>query len=288
VDNKKFEKTREGSTRGKSNNNNNNNNNNQKSSSSNNNTNNNNNKVVIVAPPQQIPHQIALAAAAVAAKRTPSPVSQQQQQQQSAAQETSANVSPSVAIPALKKRTGVVKQSIPPPVPPRGSPRTKSKLVGVSSSYIHKTQLKSTPNIVVNVDEMNGRRKVEEWLSKIEPLAPQKPFYVPINIVNHSPIDEESIEFQSISKLIETFTSAQQTKSDKVDVGKLSSRKIISDTNFVRNRVDCYNTLDKIQRTNRILMSSESGGTDSGIDISSGIRSFRTKMTRFSNEEEFV
>lgn len=267
---KKCVVTSQGSTRGKSNNN-----NNQKSSSNNNN--NNNNKVVIVAPPQhQIPHQIALAAAAVAAARTPSPISQLQQQS-TTAQATSANVSPSVAIPALKKRTGVVKQSIPPPVPPRGSPRSKSKVVGVSSSsslFLHDK---------IVTDKVNGRRKVEEWLSQIEPMAPQKPFHVS-NIVNLSSIDDDkTIEFQSITKLIETFSSQQSA--DEVDERK--TKKIISDSNFVRNRVDCFNSLDRIRSRN--LMSSD-GGTDSGIDIPIGLRIRRpTTINCYSkNVEEFV
>lgn len=297
-------------------------NNNQKSSvntNNNNNNNTNNNKVVIVATPQQIPHQIALAAAAKAAARTPSPIGVslqqlQQSQQTTSFQYTSVATSSNVAIPQLKKRKGVVKQSVPPPVPPRGSPRSKSNIIGVSSSsftihgiYTKSLSRRSPVNVEMNV---GCRKKVEEWLAKIEPPAPQE---TSLSLYNENIIKcssytfpgrvvDQSVNFKNVGKLIEAFTTSpqqpqRQSKQSNSRISSSSRRnRKISDSSFVRTRIDTYNSLDRYRTTiNRNLMSSD-GGTDSGIDIptTAGLRVCLTNTTsslnrrRHDEEEEFV
>lgn len=214
------------------------NNNNQTSSGS-------NSKVVIVAPPA-----------------TNSSVSQPPQP-------SHAPVSPSVALPALKKRTAIVKQSVPPPVPPRGSPRSKSKSIGVSSSHRKSTidvkQLESLSSL-----EQSGCQKVEKWLLSVEVPAITNP---------------ENFEFKSVRKLAENFTP-QRNSMKKT----LKNRRKVSDSSLVRLRIENYDSLASGRL--RHLMSSDAG-TDSGIDIPARATS-RPSQTlprtfdRFSHDEEFV
>lgn len=205
-------------------------------------------KVVIAAPPA-----------------TKSSVSQQQPQ---------APASPSVALPALKKRTAVVKQSVPPPVPPRGSPRSKSKCIGVSSSRrkstIDVSQLASLSDL-----EESGCQKVKQWLETVE--VPDARSSIP-----------ETVEFKSVKKLAENFTQRDQSvkKSSK-------SRCKVSDLSVVRIRVESYDSLATCRL--RYLKSSDAG-TDSGIDIPARAISQTADTTRkhlqtfgrFSHDEEFV
>lgn len=288
-------------------------NNNQKSSvnaNNNNNNNTNNNKVVIVAPPQQIPHNIALAAAEKAKARTPSPISpslQQLQQQQHSAGASTTNIT----VPVLKKRTGVVKQSVPPPVPPRGSPRSKSNLIGVSSSsfLIHAGTNKSRRNLIVvdDNDEVNVgcRKKVEEWLATIEPLAPQETLSSSSFEENTTRsnrrvvVVDQTVHFKSVGKLAEAFSvpQPQQQRQTRLQSGKRNRK--IADSKFVKSRIDGFNSLDRYSRTtiNRNLMSSD-GGTDSGIDIPTTAAGMRICLTTSSSlnqrchdeeeQEEFV
>lgn len=227
-----------------------NNNNNQSSSASNNNS-----KVVIVAPPA------TLSSVSQTANAGPSP----------------APVSPSVALPALKKRTSIVKQSVPPPVPPRGSPRSKSKLIGVSSSRRCQVKPKST----IDVDrlkslsslEQSGSQKVKKWLESVE-----------------MPIPEE-FEFKSVKLLAESFV----LKGD--DAKRKTSGKgyRVSDSSFVRTRIESYDSLERFAKPAGKLRTSECG-TDSGIDIPArfvpqpidGKRKFMLAMNRFSRDGEFV
>lgn len=253
-------------------------NNNQKSSVNANNNNNNNtniNKVVNVAPSQQqIPLNIALAAAAKANARTPSPSHPSDlQQAQAAPVNQAAAASSNVAIPHLKKRT-VVKAAVPPPVPPRGSPRSKSNLIGVSSTsfLIHECPV---DDVVVGC-----RKKVEQWLATIQPLTvvaqPETLSSLKFNEFTpsrQSVAVDQSIRFNSVGKLIEAFATPplpQQRRQTRLENGKNSKRsRKVADSQLVRCRIDGYNSLDRYpSRTtiNRNLMSSD-GGTDSGIDI---------------------
>jgi hypothetical protein len=216
------------------------NNNNQTSSGS-------NSKVVIVAPPA-----------------THSSVSQSQPPQPS-----QAPVSPSVALPALKKRTTIVKQSVPPPVPPRGSPRSKSKSIGVSSSR-RKPTIDVTRLATLSSLEQSGCQKVEKWLETVETPAGAIP---------------EEFEFQSVRKLAETFTQRRESI-----VKSMKAHRKVSDSSLVRLRIDNYDSLASGRL--RHLISSDTG-TDSGIDIparatSRPSRQLPRTTDRFSHDEEFV
>jgi hypothetical protein len=183
------------------------------------------NKVVIVAPPA-----------------TNSSVSQSQPPPQP--------VSPSVALPALKKRTAVVKQSVPPPVPPRGSPRSKSKCIG----RIDVNQLATLSCL-----EQSGCQKVEKWLETI-------PMSIP-----------EDFKFKSVKLLAENFAPL------KKPTNKSSTRRHqISDSSFVKIRVESYDSLSKT----RNLKSSDTG-TDSGIDIATS-RTINDRRKLLRTFEEFV
>lgn len=243
-----------------------NNNNNQTSSAS-------NNKVVIVAPPA----------------RSSTSVSQQQQQQQppknGGSEQNPAPVSPSIAIPALKKRTSIVKQSVPPPVPPRGSPRSKSKLIGVSRSRRSAPQPVKT---TIDVDrlmslsslEQSGCQKVKKWLETVE-----APSDVEISI-------PENIEFKSVRNLIETFTHADDGNSKRC----FGKNRRVHDSSLVKCRVAGYDSLERDLQLSTGLQNptlrSSDGGTDSGIDIPArkGDRNARFMMTKpqFSRDGEFV
>jgi hypothetical protein len=242
------------------------NNNNQTSSAS-------NNKVVIVAPPA----------------RSSTSVSQQQQQKppkKGGSEQPQAPVSPSIAIPALKKRTSIVKQSVPPPVPPRGSPRSKSKLIGVSRSRRNAPQpVKST----IDVDrlkslsslEQSGCQKVKRWLETV---------VVPSDVEISIP---ENIEFKSVKSLIETFSHTDDGKS-KRSFGKKSQ---VHDSCLVKARVASYDSLKRdLQQhagaSHNPKLRSSDGGTDSGIDIPARKRdgNARFMMTNplFTRDGEFV
>lgn len=241
----------------------NNNNNNQTSSAS------NNNKVVIIAPPTARSSSVS-------------------QQKNGNTAPTAAPVSPSVAIPALKKRTSIVKQSVPPPVPPRGSPRSKSKLIGVSRSHRH--QMKPKPTI--DVDrlkslsslEQSGCQKVKKWLETVD---------VPTRAEMSIP---EQVEFRSVQSLIENF-APRETALNKSSFVKGHK---VSDSSLVRNRVASYNSLERdlnpIGKVNSRTLKSSDGGTDSGIDIPARFSSRQIVSNRkllqstkqFSRDGEFV
>lgn len=216
-----------------------NNNNNQTSSGS-------NSKVVIVAPPA-----------------THSSVSQSRPSQPS-----QAPVSPSVALPALKKRTTIVKQSVPPPVPPRGSPRSKSKSISVTSgrkSTIDGRRLASLSSL-----EQSGCQKVEKWLQTVEITAISVP---------------EDLQFKSVRKLAEKFAPHHDSL-----LKSIKTHRKVSDSSLVRQRIENYDSLASGRM--RHLMSSDTG-TDSGIDIPTRFASrpchklLRT-ADRFRHDEEFV
>jgi hypothetical protein len=211
------------------------NNNNQTSSGS-------NSKVVIVAPPA-----------------TNTSVSQ--------SQPSHAPVSPNVALPALKKRTTIVKQSVPPPVPPRGSPRSKSKSISVLSGR------KSTIDVKLaslSSLERSGCQKVEKWLESVE--TPELPI-------------PEEFQFKSVRKLAENFTPRHGPL-----VKSIKSRRKVSDSSLVRLRIENYDSLASGRL--RHLISSDAG-TDSGIDIPARATSRPSHKLpptndRFSHDEEFV
>lgn len=182
-----------------------------------------------------------------------------------------APVSPSVALPALKKRTSIVKQSVPPPVPPRGSPRSKSNLISRKRAPLDVARLESLSSL-----EQSGCQKVKQWLETVE---------VPARAAMSSP---EELEFKSVRKLIESFTTRdaadESTKSCK-------GRKV-SDSSLVRVRVESY---DSLVRTHQATLRTSDGGTDSGIDIPARVhvdrhrnRKFLLAKYRFSRDGEFV
>lgn len=233
------------------------------------------NKVVIVAPPA----------------RSSSSVSHQQQQQQphknGGSEQAPAPVSPSIAIPALKKRTSIVKQSVPPPVPPRGSPRSKSKLIGVSRS---RRKAPQPENSTIDVDrlkslssfEQSGCQKVKKWLETVE-----APSNVEISIPEH-------IEFKSVKSLIDTFS-----RHDNAMLKGFGRTRQVSDSCLVRARVASFDSLERDTKPSKKLynatLRSSDGGTDSGIDIPArliarqGDGKTRFMMTKtFSRDGEFV
>lgn len=232
----------------------------------------NNNKVVIVAPPV-----------------AQSSVSQTGDGGQTS---TAAPVSPSVALPALKKRTSIVKQSVPPPVPPRGSPRSKSNLTGVSCS--HRNRANIVPKATMNVDrlmslsslEQSGCQKVKKWLETVE--LPQLDPKVEMSIPDRR---AEQIEFKSVMTMAASF--AQMDKNSLRKSSFKGSR--ISDSSLVKARVASYDSLEQSVKPIRKMRSSD-GGTDSGIDIPAratsrqidGHRRFLQTMDRFSRDGEFV
>jgi hypothetical protein len=253
-----------------SNSNNNNNLNNQTSSTTNNVTNNgnnnSNNKVVIVAPPT---------AAEKSAEKCASKTSQKQQNFSKSvyADATSvpppqSSVSPSASLPPLKKRTSIVKQSVPPPVPPR-SPRSKSKFYSKSfgHSYYyyfgnhHRRNSKNSLNVdslqnLVGIEVVSGTQKVQKWLESVE--VPARSFE--LNEISRIP---EDVEFKSVKKLAESFTT-----SDKVDFKKPSvrNRRKVSDCNLVQSHIANYNSLNS-SAFNKISTQS-ANETDSGIESS--------------------
>lgn len=232
-----------------------NNNNNQTSSS-------NNNKVVIVAPPTRS-----------------SLVSQSRNG--NSGQGGVAPVSPSVALPALKKRTSIVKQSMPPPVPPRGSPRSKSNLIGVSS---RNRRNRPKPKATINVDrlsslasfEPDGCQKVKQWLETVE---------VP-NIAADDSIPENMIKMGSVKKLIESFAHRDDSAKSFAKGQKVFDANVV-----VKHRVTSYDSLDRVGRSldPQTFRTSE-GGTDSGIEMSASRRTYsrRVYLHQFSRDGEFV
>lgn len=233
-----------------------NNNNNQTSSGS-------QNKVVIIAPP---------------ASRS----SSASQQKNGSSGQSAAPVSPSVALPALKKRTSIVKQSVPPPVPPRGSPRSKSNLCEVSRS--NRVQSRSTIDVdqlkSLSTLEQNGCQKVKKWLESVEivPFNESTEIFIPDQ--NHS---------QNVKQLIGVFSHYDH----KVLKKSLARGHRVSDSNLVKSRVESYNSLERDIRPRRLHLRTSDGGTDSGIDIpardsSRHIDNRRQFLQQFSRDGEFV
>lgn len=227
-----------------------NNNNNQKSSES---------KVVIVAPPAR------------------SSAGQHQQQKYDSSNQSGAPVSPSVTLPALKKRTSIVKQSVPPPVPPRGSPRSKSNLIGVSRCRNQKRSAPRQPT--KDVDrlqcllsfEESGCQKVEKWLETVEIPKFVADDRAAISIPGQ-------IEFKSVKKLIQTFAE----RDDDFAKNSFVRGQKVFDSSLVKFRVESYNSLHHGtgRMGKRMLMSSD-GGTDSGIDIPARSTTRRDDRMRF-------
>lgn len=232
--------------------------------------------------------------------------SQQQQHQQpqltslSATQPNTSTVSPaspSVSLPPLKKRTVVVKQSVPPPVPPRGSPRSKSKsnryatrpTSSTSSTIIASKQLQKLSKL-----EPSGSQKVKEWLKTVrdgsfehgdDDLKPVPSVASQTKILSNSNSNsqensDEAFQFKSVRAIIENFARLEPDCSPKKS-RSFCSRDKVSDSSLVRSRIENYNSLergrnrivhkDKIQLMSNTLRSD--AGTDSGIDITRDINS---------------
>lgn len=187
----------------------------------------------------------------------------------SVSQPSPAPVSPSVALPALKKRTTIVKQSIPPPVPPRGSPRSKSKFIGVSNS-LRKSTIDVKQLTSLSCLEQSGCQKVEKWLETVDLAAVSIP---------------EDLEFKCVKRLAENFTLRRESAKKS-----MRNRRKVSDSSLVRLRIESYDSLASGRL--RKLISSDTG-TDSGIDIparaiSRPSRYLPPTTDRFSRDEEFV
>lgn len=231
-----------------------NNNNNQTSSAS-------NNKVVIVAPPNARPSSVT------------------QQKSDNSGQSAAGNVSPSVALPALKKRTSIVKQSVPPPVPARrGSPRSKSKSLGVLRSGRIKLQDSSIDVhrlIKLSSFEQNGCQKVEKWLETIE-----VPLFVEEKCDSGIP---EQIDFKSVKSLIEKFALRDVDTNQSIRKGQK-----VSDSSLVKRRVNAFNSIGhlKTAKSLNLRTNCSTGDTDSGIDILA--RMNRKLCGNLSRDGEFV
>lgn len=232
-----------------------NNNNNQTSSGS-------FNKVVIVAPP---------------AARS----SSASHQKNGNSGQTPVPVSPSVALPALKKRTSIVKQSVPPPVPARrGSPRSKSNFHKVSSSDKKDLLLKPTIDVNQLVEfarfEQNGCQKVKEWLETVE---------IPTLVEDKADVwIPEQVGFRSVRSLIESFSQHER----KVKKSICDGQKI-ADSSRVKIHVDVFNSLESFGHLHRRTNHHSSGGTDSGIDIPARyLNKNRHFAHQFRRDGEFV
>jgi hypothetical protein len=263
----------------KSNNNYNNNNSNNQTSSSNNVTT-TNSKVVIVAPP-------------TAAEKSQS--LQVSQNANSSCGAVVTPVSPSASLPPLKKRTSIVKQSVPPPVPPRGSPRSKSKK-SFTNSYnfnsstcnryhkIDRDKLKSLEAMGAEC----GTQKVKKWLESVE---------LPVDV--SQPVDDDlakcqEFKFKSVKRLIESFSTKDSCLMKKPVVTKAR----ISDSSLVKARVENYNFLEcsSIAKLNKKAQSSYVNETDSGIESSikvsdkllSSAKTSKIAHHQFSRDGEFV
>lgn len=232
------------------------NNNNQTSSGS-------HNKVVIIAPP-------------------PARSTSAYQQKNGSSEQSATPVSPSVALPALKKRTSIVKQSVPPPVPPRGSPRSKSNLFGVSCR--NRIQPKSTIDVdrlkSLSSFEQSGCQKVKEWLETVEimPFKESSEISIP-----------EQPEINNVKQLVETFSR----KDDKVMKNSFAKGHKVFDSSLVKSRVESYNSLEREVKPRKLYLRSSDGGTDSGIDIPARdsalhIDNRRRFLYQFSRDGEFV
>lgn len=270
----------------KANKSNNSNNTNQTSSTNNNgatnNTNNNNNnKVVIVTPTQPGEKQIS---------------SLHVSQNASAVQTSSSSpippqpVSPSQSLPPLKKRTSIVKQSVPPPVPPRGSPRSKSnKKFGVFPSRSNRNK-SSTVKVdrlkaLGYMEEESGNQKVQKWLETVE---------LPQNIITNEVSIHEEFKFKSVKGIVESFSADASRNVNKL---ALKKNRRVSDCSLVKSRIDVYNSLDRnkgIHKLTPMIDLRSLNETDSGIESSlktcekqKEIHKFK-KFHQFSRDGELV
>lgn len=198
-----------------------------------NNTNMNNNKVVVIVPPKT---SSAMAASSFNSQMTTSVAGDNNNAPQ---------VSPNVSLPALKKRTSIIKQSVPPPVPPRGSPRSKSKSFGVrrrneikSSNHVDRFESLQNP-------EQSGYQKVEKWLKTVE-------------VHNDDP---DRIAFKDVKQLIQSFSQRNLTSDPKcLATSVIMKGRKVFDSNMVRSRIECYNSLEcgfKYDSNQTLQMSNE-------------------------------
>lgn len=223
--------------------------------------------------------------------------------------------SPSVSLPPLKKRTAVVKQSVPPPVPPRGSPRSKSKSnrydkPTFSASIIAPKQLDK-----LNRLEPSGSQKVKEWLEtvrdgsfehdddedfKLKPSVSSQPRKVSSNVEISKTHSDETFKFKSVKSIIENFSKLEICSPKKSR--SFSTRDKVYDSNIVRSRIENFNSLERGRNRNfdkqKIFsntMRSEAG-TDSGIDITRDVNLRKLDILQklgghcdgFGNNNEFA
>lgn len=192
--------------------------------------------------------------------------------------------SPSVSLPALKKRTTIVKQNVPPPVPPRGSPRSKSNLMNknvnesvCSGSIVISSSINANHLNVLNNNERSGCDKVTEWLKTIyiPPPLPTINNSHTLPLKRNAPrVPEMEIQFKSVKKMIETFSKkdsmSTRASSGCVVVGGVSIKCCkVSDSSTFQARIGDYNSLQLTNTNNTKTLRSFDTGTDSGIDDSS-------------------
>lgn len=266
--------------------NNNNHNNNQNNNNNNNQSSSGSGKVVTLVPPTS---------SSTSSKEATSTSKSSSLNAQTLAQPSS----PSVSLPALKKRTTIVKQNVPPPVPPRGSPRSKSNLMHrnvnksvCSGSIVISSPINANHLKVLNTNEKSGCDKVTEWLETI--YIPPIPSIPSINNSHTLPlkrnaprVPEMEIQFKSVKKMIETFSKkdfnsmSTRASSGCVVVGGVSIKCCkISDSSIVQARVGDFNSLQLTQNNNAKTLRSFDTGTDSGIDDSSREQIYPRKINQ--------
>lgn len=254
-----------------------------KSNNSNNNNNStsqtttNNSKVVIVAPPTSAEKSQVL----------------QVSQNANTTYGAPPPVSPSASLPPLKKRTSIVKQSVPPPVPPRGSPRSKSKnSLSYSYNFVNSCSANSKSQNYHKIDRdklktlesMNvaesGNQKVKKWLESVE---------VPENFMSSTVEECDEFKFKSVRKLIESYSTKERDSFRKLKFVAKSTSRRISDNSLVKIRVENFNSLDcnSVKKVTRMSNETDSG-IESSVKVSSTVNKNKIVRHQFSRDGEFV
>lgn len=199
------------------------------------------------------------------------------------------STSPSISLPPLKKRTAVVKTSVPPPVPPRGSPRARGDHYNKSKSTALIKTLTS-----LNDSQLSGQEKVEDWLAqkakiangRLQPLPVirSKAKKLPVPIPNKIDSNKTSHdEFKSVKSLIESFSKSTS------DPNYIHCTRKVSDLQMVKNRIELISQSTEIQAISRRKadIMNQMGGGCSVLHARTN-SAFATLVNRFSLEGEFV
>lgn len=215
------------------------------------------------------------------------------------------STSPSISLPPLKKRTAVVKTSVPPPVPPRGgSPRVRGDNYNKSKSTALINKLTRLSN-----SQMSGQEKVEDWLAqktfiadgRLHPLpvirskGKKLPVPLPSKIQHHSINKTSQDDFKSVKALIESFSKSTSDDNYK----QWNGTKKVSDLQMVKSRVNKFSLVtsknDQISQSTEIQaisqrkadITNQMGGGCSVLHARTN-SAFTTLMNQFSLEGEFV